>query len=92
MFTDKTLTCIDCGGTFVFTAGEQQFFHEKHFTNSPRRCKPCKKKQAGGGRAISETSVTCAECGEQTTVPFKPKDSRPVLCRACFQGAKAMAQ
>ena len=28
--------------------------------------------------------VTCAECGKQTTVPFKPTGNRPVLCRDCF--------
>ncbi|MGB0653109.1 MAG: CxxC-x17-CxxC domain-containing protein [Thermoplasmatota archaeon] len=29
--------------------------------------------------------VTCAECGTQTTVPFKPRGDRPVKCRDCFQ-------
>jgi CxxC-x17-CxxC domain-containing protein len=28
--------------------------------------------------------VVCAECGTQTTVPFKPSGTRPVLCRDCF--------
>ena len=28
--------------------------------------------------------VVCAECGQQTTVPFKPSGNRPVLCRDCF--------
>ncbi|MCK6456514.1 MAG: zinc-ribbon domain containing protein [Phycisphaerae bacterium] len=30
-------------------------------------------------------SVTCAECGKQTEVPFKPTEGRPVYCRDCFQ-------
>jgi hypothetical protein len=34
-FQDKVLKCIDCGGDFVFTAGEQLFFHDKQFKNSP---------------------------------------------------------
>lgn len=29
--------------------------------------------------------VTCAECGIETQVPFKPDGSRPVYCRDCFQ-------
>lgn len=29
--------------------------------------------------------VECAECGDTTTVPFKPTGDRPVLCRDCFQ-------
>ena len=41
-FQDKVLTCIDCGVEFVFTAGEQLFFHDKRFKNEPKRCKACK--------------------------------------------------
>lgn len=29
--------------------------------------------------------VTCAECGKETQVPFKPTGDRPVYCRDCFQ-------
>ena len=41
-FQDRVLKCVDCGADFVFTAGEQQFYHEKDFKNEPKRCKPCK--------------------------------------------------
>lgn len=41
-YTDKTITCKDCGQDFVFTAGEQEFYAEKGFTNEPQRCKPCR--------------------------------------------------
>src|SRR2546422_10678905 len=41
-FQDKILKCIDCGADFVFTAGEQLFFHDKAFMNGPMRCKACK--------------------------------------------------
>ena len=40
---DKTLVCKDCGTEFVFTAGEQQFYAEKGFTNEPQRCPECRK-------------------------------------------------
>ena len=33
-------------------------------------------------------SATCAECGKETEVPFKPDGSRPVYCRECFQKHK----
>lgn len=35
-----------------------------------------------------EHEATCAECGQQTTVPFKPTGSRPVLCRDCFRNSR----
>ncbi len=32
--------------------------------------------------------ATCAACGKQTTVPFRPVEGRPVYCRDCFQAQK----
>ena len=32
--------------------------------------------------------VTCAECGKETEVPFKPDGTRPVYCRDCYQKRK----
>ena len=48
-FVDRLLTCADCGGEFIFTAGEQLFFFDKQFKNDPKRCKPCKSKRSGAG-------------------------------------------
>jgi CxxC-x17-CxxC domain-containing protein len=28
--------------------------------------------------------ATCATCGVQTQVPFRPSGDRPVYCRDCF--------
>src|SRR5437868_2755717 len=44
-FQDRILKCSDCGAEFVFTAGEQHFFHDKNFKNEPKRCKACKSKR-----------------------------------------------
>ena len=51
MYTDETLTCTDCGTTFAFTAGEQEFFASKGFQNKPNRCPDCRsaRKAARGG-------------------------------------------
>ena len=101
-FVDRLLICADCGGEFIFTAGEQLFFFDKQFKNDPKRCKPCKSKRAGAslrpgsgpaaaGISRTETRTTCSECGIETTVPFKPTQGRPVLCRACFQTKRPAA-
>jgi CxxC-x17-CxxC domain-containing protein len=86
-YEDKTLVCVDCAAEFVFTSGEQQFFASKNFKNEPKRCKDCKAKRNQTRRANRvkvETSATCASCGKETTVPFKPTQGRPVFCRDCF--------
>jgi len=28
--------------------------------------------------------ATCAECGQECEVPFKPTEGRPVFCKECF--------
>ena len=51
-YNDQQMTCADCNRDFTWTAGEQEFFREKGFTNPPKRCKQCrqaKKEQRGGG-------------------------------------------
>jgi RNase P subunit RPR2 len=44
-YADKTLNCRDCGTPFVFTAGEQEFYAQKGFTNEPTRCQPCRQQR-----------------------------------------------
>jgi CxxC-x17-CxxC domain-containing protein len=97
-FRDKTITCIDCGADFLFTAGEQLFFHDKRFQNEPKRCKSCKAKRIAvlGVPRITrptrpETHTRCSQCGKDTTVPFRPSQGRPVLCRECFQQRRPAA-
>ncbi len=97
-FVDRLLTCSDCRAEFIFTAGEQVFFLDKQFKNDPKRCKSCKSRRSGlssaaatganpgtPGLARTETRTECSECRIETTVPFKPTQGRPVLCRQCFQ-------
>ncbi len=88
---DQTLTCRDCGSSFVFTESEQQFFRDKGYTNAPSRCPDCRReRRASGGTSgrSSErtmTEVTCSSCGKLTQVPFVPSGDRPVYCSDCFQ-------
>ncbi len=97
-FQDKVLKCMDCGADFLFTAGEQLFFHDKQFKNEPKRCKACKTKRVavlGAAPAQPyakvETRTVCSQCGKETTVPFRPTQGRPVFCRECFQQRRQQA-
>src|SRR6202050_1088340 len=104
-FQDKMLKCIDCGTDFVFTSGEQLFFHDKQFRNEPKRCKTCKAKRvavlgsANSGHANSghqgfsrtEKRAVWSQGGKEPTVPFRPTQGRPVLCRECFQQRRPAA-
>jgi len=41
MTQDKEMNCKDCGQKFIFTAGEQEFFQSRGFSE-PIRCKSCR--------------------------------------------------
>ena len=94
MKEDKTLVCRECGTEYVFSASEQEFYEEKGFTNEPGRCPGCRqaRKQRMGinnERPAREMfHATCAECGQDTEVPFRPSMDRPVYCRECFNARK----
>ena len=48
---------------------------------------------SGGGEHRSRTDrpprqmydVVCADCGQPTQVPFKPREDRPVYCKDCYE-------
>jgi len=89
-FIDKSLTCVDCGSSFMFTAGEQEFHRSKGFEQEPRRCGTCRASRKGTGASRTygqreRVTVSCAACGQPATVPFQPKGDRPVYCSDCFQ-------
>ena len=94
MFQDKTLICKDCGVEFIFTAGEQGFYLEKGLLNEPQRCPNCRasrRRERADATPRAGTTIVCAACGNEASVPFVPRLDRPVYCRACFQQQRAAA-
>lgn len=86
---DQTLTCRDCGKQFIWTAGEQEFYQQKGFTNPPSRCPDCRRQRKQQVRENRKMyTVKCSNCGNDATVPFEPKGDRPVLCNDCFRRSK----
>jgi CxxC-x17-CxxC domain-containing protein len=114
-FNDRALQCADCNRTFTFTAGEQEFYTERGYSE-PRRCPDCraarKTSRAGGDRPAERRSspsrgygdsgggersgygdraprqmfdIVCAECGQKSQVPFRPRNDRPVYCKDCYE-------
>ena len=79
-FADKTLTCRDCGQPFTFTAGEQEFYAEKGFTNQPSRCPDCRRankaaRSSGGGSSYSS--------GGGYGAPRQERTMHPAVCSDC---------
>jgi CxxC-x17-CxxC domain-containing protein len=91
-FQDKSIQCSDCGTTFIFSAGEQEQFQSRGYTNEPKRCPECRQARkaerygnGGYGAPRQMFPATCAECGKSTEVPFQPRVDKPVYCSDCFR-------
>src|SRR5260370_42684873 len=100
-YQDRAIKCVDCSENFIWTAGEQVFFHDKGLKNEPKRCNPCKQAkndrlaaisaaQVSGVKQRVEVTVTCDQGSEQTTVPFYPSHGRPAYCRSCFLASRTL--
>jgi CxxC-x17-CxxC domain-containing protein len=86
---DKIIICKDCHSTFLFSSGEQGFFLEKGLLNEPQRCPVCREQRRRERAVYHRTStVTCADCGQETTVPFVPRLNLPVYCDGCYKSAR----
>jgi CxxC-x17-CxxC domain-containing protein len=98
LYENKTLICKDCGNSFEFTVRDQMFYAEKGFENEPQRCRDCRTaRKSQRGSAVPGAGTTremydavCAQCGESTTVPFRPRGDRPVYCRSCYSAQNAV--
>lgn len=93
-YQDRILTCRDCGQDFTFSAGEQEFYASRNLTNDPGRCPSCRAARRNGpssaprSRNTEHYETTCASCGRLTSVPFVPREDRPVYCSDCYQAQR----
>ena len=78
-FEDKSLQCSDCGTTFTFTTGEQEFFQSKGYTNEPKRCPSCRqarKSERTGSGSYSSGGYGSGSYGS-------PRQMFPATCASC---------
>lgn len=98
-YEDRTLTCVECGQEFTFTADDQEF-HAKKGYQEPKRCPACRQARRSargggggygggyGGGTRQMFDAVCDNCGTATQVPFQPRQDRPVYCSDCFSKMK----
>jgi CxxC-x17-CxxC domain-containing protein len=96
-YTDRALTCVQCGNEFNFSADDQQYHADRGYQD-PKRCPNCRaerRSQQGGGSSSygggydrpqrQMYSATCSRCGKEALVPFQPRGDKPVYCSDCYQ-------
>ncbi len=96
-YADKTITCRDCGMDFVFTAGEQEFYAQKGFSNEPTRCPSCRqaRKADGGGRSGGRSSGYGDSGGGYSSggrssggYSSSPREMHTATCASCGKEAQ----
>lgn len=80
-YADITLSCRDCGTQFVFSAGEQEFYAQKGFTNRPTRCTACR--QANKARRDTSGSYSSGGGGGYSSAPRGDRQMYPATCDEC---------
>ena len=85
-FSDRTMTCRDCGQQFAFTAGEQEFYQSRGLTNDPGRCPNCRSahKQTRGGGGGGYAYSTATGYGSTGGGYERPRrEMFPAVCSQC---------
>jgi CxxC-x17-CxxC domain-containing protein len=80
-FADKPLVCRECGTSFLFTAGEQEFYQQKGFTNEPGRCPSCR----AARRSTLRTNVMSFEGDGDMGGGYSrmPREMHETTCASC---------
>ena len=89
MYADQLLTCVDCGQEFAFTAGEQEFYAQKGFQNTPARCPQCRQARKGG-RSGAGAAGGGYEAGRQSG--GRAREMFRVTCSNCGRMAEVPFQ
>src|SRR6266542_1158458 len=87
-YTDRTLSCVDCGIEFIHSAADQEFYSEKGFASDPKRCTSCRASR----RAAREGGYDLHDIGGPRG--YERGEDRPareyfaVVCSSCGNQAQ----
>ena len=79
-YTDKQITCSDCGTAFTFSAAEQEQFASRGYTNEPKRCATCR---AARKQNTSGSSSYGSGGSGNSNYSSAPRQMYPVKCATC---------
>ena len=95
MSADTILTCRDCGESFTFTSGEQEFYASRGYSE-PSRCANCraarKAQRDGGGSSYSSYGSSSYSGGYSSDGGRAPREMFSATCSSCGQEAQVPFQ
>jgi len=92
VYTDQSIACADCGQEFTFTAGEQEFYAQRGFTEPPKRCASCRQiRKAQRTRAASSDEYGSSNGGYSSNGSGygerRQREMFEAICANCGQTA-----
>jgi CxxC-x17-CxxC domain-containing protein len=90
-YTDRSLTCVQCGTDFVFSADDQEF-HASRGYQDPKRCPSCRAQRraqnnsGGGGYSSSSYSTDGYSSGGYSERPRR--EMFTTTCSRCGREAQ----
>ena len=83
----REYTCVACGDKFDHTETDQKHYAEQHYTDDPKRCKPCRaeRRDASVREKTPRYKHLCCVCGEEILLIFEPVAGREAFCNEHFE-------
>ena len=84
--SDRSLMCRDCGQEFTFTAGEQDFYQQRGFSD-PQRCPSCRqaRKAQRTQSGFDGNGYGAGGYGGGSGYSSGPRQLFPAVCTECGQ-------
>ncbi len=87
-YSDRILTCVDCGVEFVHSAADQEFYVQKGFSSEPKRCTSCRAYRRTSRDGGGDTHSAGAPRGYERTDDRYPREYFVAICSSCGNQAQ----
>ena len=88
-YTDRTLTCVDCGVDFIHSAADQEFYAEKGFVSDPKRCPSCRASRRASRESSGYDSRDIGGPRGYERGDYRPpREYFAVICSRCGNAAQ----
>ncbi len=87
-YEDRSLNCVECSQSFIFSGDDQTYHAEKGYTNEPKRCPSCRQAK----RAGQYGSGGGGGGGYSDGYSRPPREMHTVVCAQCGKDASVPFQ
>jgi CxxC-x17-CxxC domain-containing protein len=87
-YTDRTITCVDCGVEFIHSAADQEYYAQKGFASDPKRCASCRASRRASREAGYDVREIGGPRGYERGDENVAREYFAVICSSCGNQAQ----